>query len=597
MLKARLLIALAMLSVPVLSAAQGLAFSGPGGQPVVKLTAKARNKTVAPGDATVVAVRLNVLNGFHIQSNKPSDETLIPTVLEVRAPASVRIKNIVYPTPKQKAFSFSNGKQYPVYEDGDVILVKAEVTPTAPQASTALQMRVSYQGCTDEQCYPPDEATSKVQLVVGPETSAASTEALFREPEATVAPDLQLASQSNPFAGVVRDRGWVILFALVFGAGLLLSLTPCVFPLIPVTLGYFQGQASDSRARLIALAITYVAGLCTTYSILGFAAATSGALFGSWLSNPWVLGTFAVIIAAMGLSMLGLYELKPPAFLASKSGAKAGYGGAFVMGLLFGVVAAPCTGPATIALLTFVGQLARPMVGLLLFFVLALGITTPLLALAIFSGSLPRSGAWMEWVKHFMGVLMLGAAVYFLRTVTGLTTASYMMGALAIGAGLWLAFVEHSGWKPVSLAVVRVGAGTVLVLFGIAQVLPKGAGIEWEPYAEARIQQAAEKSQPVIIDFGATWCAACEELKEGAFRDPKVVALSRDFVRLSFDATDSRSERVKEVQKRFGVRGLPTVIFLGPNGKEAADRVLSNVPPSRLLERMHKTRGSASVSR
>lgn len=578
--------------------AQAMSFGGPGDKPIVTISATVRNTTVAPGGRTIAAVTMNVAKGYHIQSNKPSDETLIPTELAISGPAFVKVEKIVYPRPKYQSFAFSSGKSYPVYEDGAVALAHVVIAPGAAEGPVALKATLSYQGCTDEQCYPPGEATARISFAVGKTTSAPSTAAVFEEaPPGGTTPDLRLTSQSDPFAGVVRDRGWLALFALVFGAGLLLSLTPCVFPLIPVTLGYFQGQASNNRMRVITLALVYVAGLSATYSALGLAAATSGALFGSWLSNPWVLGFFAVIIAAMGVSMLGLFDLRAPGFLTSKSGAKAGYGGAFVMGLLFGVVAAPCTGPATIALLTFVGQLARPVVGLLLFFVLALGITTPLLLLAIFSGSLPRSGAWMEWVKHFMGVLMLGAALYFLRPAIGPTATAYAMGALALVLGIWLGFFEHSGWKPAGLAVLRTAVGAALIVFGALQLVPKSPGIEWEPYSNARVQQAAAQSKPVIIDFGATWCAACEELKEGAFRDRRVVALSREFVRLSFDATDSRSKAVKQIQQRYGVRGLPTVIFLGADGREATDRILSNVPASRLLEHMRRAKGEESASR
>ncbi|MEI6914023.1 MAG: cytochrome c biogenesis protein CcdA, partial [Armatimonadota bacterium] len=565
------------------------AFLG-GALQIVTIESAARNKTIAPGETTRVAFRLKVLKNYHIQSNKPTDPALIPTELAVKAPAGIIVSDISYPAPRMESFEFAQGKKYAVFADGAVIVADVAASKSANPGLLDIRATLSYQGCNQQQCYPPQEATAAVRIGIGTKSSPPENDDYF-----TASASLKENEQQSPVTDAVRRYGFAGVFGFAYLAGLLLSLTPCVFPLIPITLGYFRGQASDSRSQTVKLALAYVAGLCTTYSVLGLAAATTGSLFGAWLSNPLVLAFFALIVAAMALSMFGFYELKAPAFLAGKSGAKAGLGGAFVMGLLFGVVAAPCTGPATIALLTFVGQLAKPVLGFSIFFVLGLGITTPLLALAVFSGNLPRSGAWMDWVKHFMGAMMLGAAVYFLKPLIGSQITNWTLGATAAGFGVWLAVFEKSGWKPKSLAIARIGVGVALLALGISMFVPKGPGIVWQQYSPAKVTQAQADKKPVVIDFWATWCAACMELKEGAFRDKNAVRESEEFVRLHVDATDSKKPEVQAALARFKVIGLPTVIFINANGVETGERLLGNVSGKEFAQRLHEARGKRLV--
>jgi len=573
------------LTIP--AGAQSVSLSGQAEAPAVTLRAEVRNRTVAPGAATTVAVEASVASGLHIQSHTPTESWIVPTELTIRAPAGWRVGPVRYPAAEMKTFAFAQGKKLAVYGQKAVFLAEVTAPAAAKPGSAKITATLSYQACSDTQCLSPDKATAEMVVSLGARTSAALDSPLFAPQKAVTSSSER--QQGNYFTDMASRHGWLALALAVYAAGLALSLTPCVFPLIPITLGYFRNQASGGRARTTGLALAYAGGLATTYSALGVAAASSGAVFGTWLQNPLVLAAFAALIGTMGVAMFGLFEIRPPAFITDRSGARGGGGGAFLMGMLFGFVAAPCTGPATVALLAFVGALGRPVLGFLLFFFLAMGIASPLVVLAIFSGSLPRTGAWSEWVKKLMGALMLGVALWLASPLLGAHLAVWLGAALAAALGVWLGFVERSGFRPGSFAAARVLTGLGGVTVAVWLLLPQSTGpaIQWQPYSDAALAQAA--GRPVIIDFSADWCAPCHELEAGAFRDTEAVKLSGQFVRLRADMTASTSKEVETLRRHYQVRGLPAIVFIRPDGTEAADaRVLSNVTGAELVRRMRQ---------
>ena len=243
--------------------------------------------------------------------------------------------------------------------------------------------------------------------------------------------------------------GWAMIWTLlgIFAGGMALNLTPCVYPLIPITVSYFGSRSG--KGQLIGHGLCYIGGLSITNSALGVVAALTGGLMGAMLQNPLVLAAVAAILIFFATSLFGFWELRLPSGLmqaASKS--YAGYLGTLFMGLTLGVVAAPCIGPFVLGLLTWVGSMGSPWLGFIIFFTLSLGLGLPLFFLAIFSGQinkLPRSGEWMLWVRKLMGWVLVGMAAYFITTGFAQNLAGILfLAAVALAAGLHLGWIDRT---------------------------------------------------------------------------------------------------------------------------------------------------------
>ena len=233
-------------------------------------------------------------------------------------------------------------------------------------------------------------------------------------------------------------EGWAMIWTLlgIFVGGMALNLTPCIYPLIPITISYFGGQSKRSQRKLAIHALCYIGGLSTTNSILGVVAAMTGGLLGALLQNPLVLTFVALVLVFFATSLFGLWELRMPyALTQAASKSYAGYMGSTFMGLTLGVVASACIGPFILGLLTWVASMGNPLIGFIVFFVLSLGLGLPLFFLALFSGqleNLPRSGEWVVWVRKLLGWVLVGMAAYFIRPVLPKTAAIFTLAAVAL---------------------------------------------------------------------------------------------------------------------------------------------------------------------
>jgi thiol:disulfide interchange protein DsbD len=355
---------------------------------------------------------------------------------------------------------------------------------------------------------------------------------------------------------------------------------------IPLTISFFGGQASEGR-RPFGLAAIYVLGMATMYSALGVAAALSGRLFGSALQSPWVLAGVAVVLVALALSMFGLYDLRMPTGLMQKAGARTGAMGAYGMGLLVGVVAAPCVGPFVLGLLAFVAARQQAALGFLFFFVLSLGLGLPYLFLGAFSGSLsrlPRAGMWMESVKKAFGWVLLAMAAYFLRpAIPGPAGAWLLPGVLGAGA---IALALRSGWRPLARVAAALVFAAAAVFF-----LPRTSSVgteapAWRPYEAERI---ASLGKPSVIDFAAAWCVPCRELDEKTFSDPRVREALGKRELYKADLTRAGSADVTELSRKYAILGVPTIVFLDASGRERTDlRLVGFESADAFLERLGK---------
>jgi thiol:disulfide interchange protein DsbD len=577
----------ALLGSPLRAGAQAL----PKPSEIVKIDGLKLAGPLKPGGASRLVVDAEILSGWHINSDHPNSPDFIPTRLTVNPPVGLNAGTVKYPPADQIAPAFSGGDKLSVFTGP----IKFEVPLSAaanfkPNGAAALAVTLDYQPCNDNICLPPAQVSASAPLS-SLEPSAAAPEpyavadaaarlrlAAFDTPSDSPADSPADAVDSGGTAGgwdlasVFAQHGMLIGLLAVLLGGLALNLTPCVYPLIGVTLAYFANQGGGPR-KIAVLAVTYVLGIALTFSAVGVAVALSGGLFGAALQNPLVLALIAAMLLVLAGSSFGLFSLQPPQWLMQRAGAaRPGYLGALAMGLGMGVVAAPCIGPIVLGLLLMVERSADPLFGFTLFFTLALGLGLPYIALALAAGhirALPRSGEWLAWVEQFFGFVLVGLALYFLDPLVN----GWMMRIMpyyAIAAGIFLGFVTPAGrgWR--LFLVFRSALGALaLAMLAYLLLFPGAkppAQLSFHPYDSKAVAQARADKKPVVIDFSAAWCIPCREMQRTTFRDPAVIREASHFVRLQADLTQTNL-RSKQLSSLFEIRGVPTTVFIDKHGR------------------------------
>jgi thiol:disulfide interchange protein DsbD len=458
----------------------------------------------------------------------------------------------------------------------------------AADSPQTLAADVSYQICQEfpeELCYPPDQ--SRVQVTIGPGFRSAAGKAAAKG-------DAPLARRLESLIRGRLDRASLLLFALVFAAGFLASLTPCVYPVIPIVMGYVGGRSQGRRLKGFVLSLFFVLGLALVYSLLGVIAAKTGSLIGISFQNPVVVAAIAAIFIAMGLSLAGLFSIPVPAGISSRvsRGHRSEIIGALAVGGVSAVIAAPCVGPVLIALLSWISQSGNLLLGFALTFVFSLGMSVIFLLAGTFSGaiaSLPRGGGWMSAVKYFFAALLIAGGIFFLNGILARWLALALWGAylvaLAVALGLFRPQAQ-GGALPVlaRTAVVLVFlAGALLFCQGLAarffpaaDLKARGEGkphpqaaetLPWLSDLAAGRERAASLDRRLLVDAWAEWCAACRELDEKTFGRADVGEALRGYVLVKLDFT-RKSEENERLKRELGIIGMPTVILFDPGGKE-----------------------------
>lgn len=433
-------------------------------------------------------------------------------------------------------------------------------------------------------------------------------------------------SNTSQFAAYAqKSMPLALAMSLVFG--LLASLTPCVWPMVPITVSIFGATDGGSRARGSALSATFVLGIAALFTPMGVIAGYTGSVMGSALANPYVVGAIVVIFAALSASMFGAFELALPSGMTNKLSTVGGVGfkGAFSLGLVMGLVAAPCTGPFMTGMLIWIGETKNVLFGSMAMFAFSLGLGIPFFLAGAFAVNLPKGGAWMMGIKWGSGVVLAYMALSYIRDrwpnlFAGLILPSSTFGAVAIAlvvvgvalGGVHIAAerrkspIAHLS-KPTKLgSILPAVLGLFLLLgwtdarkqeaslndFGSSKLLvkkdePLPPTMVFVTDEKVGIAKATAEKKPVLIDFGASWCKACKELEHETFPDPRVRKEGVRFVPISVDATDDDLPEVAAAKKKYDVRGLPTVVLLDSSGKEAA-RFTEFVKPDAFAAAMAK---------
>lgn len=435
--------------------------------------------------------------------------------------------------PLKKWFDkFSKKDRQGIEGHGELV---AELIAPEKFQSDELNFEIDYQACGQTFCLFPTTQKHSVKFSNLPLESTAPV----------MGWDLQKLFKSS------LEKSLWFSFFLAFIAGLLTSLTPCVYPMIPITIAVLARGSEGRRQRdQFFYSLIYVLGIATTFSALGLAAAQFGFLFGSLLNQVWILVIISIVLLAMGLSLLGVFEMQMPAKFMNMATSQYASGklGAYISGLFFGIVASPCVGPVLVAILAWVSSTQNPILGFGLLFTYAVGLGMLFIFLGLFSKALPKSGAWMVSVKRLMGIFVIAVSAYY-----------------AI-----LIYNQVKFFDSPKLDEAQI----------------QKSSLPWINLTEKALAEA--KGKPVMIDFWALWCAACHELEQYTFTDPRIQEEAQKFHLFKYDATKVTPE-TKAWMAKFSIRGLPAVIFLSKDGVWLEDLTVNEyLKPDPFLERMKK---------
>ena len=564
-------------------------------------------------DPTTVEVRFDIARGYYMYRDK--------FAFAVEG-AQTQLGTPVFPKGEVKKDEFF----------GTVETYRKQVAVRVPIEGNAekLKLAVTSQGCADiGVCYPPLVQNVEVHLA---SLGATSSPIVAGAPEMSVGTQFggrevrgqpAIVSDESRFQQALAADSFLLTLAIFFGAGILLTFTPCVLPMIPILSGIIVGEGRQiARAHAFGLSVSYVLGMALTYTVIGILAALSGTLLSAALQNPWVLGAFALVFVALAVSMFGLYELQLPAAFHTKvstasSKLKGGrLAGVALMGVLSGAIVSPCVAAPLAGALLYISQTQDVVLGGAALFSLALGMGVPLIVVGVTGGALlPKSGHWMKAIRHFFGWLLLGVAIWIVAPVIPVAVQMFAWAALLIIGAMYLHALDSlphdaSGYARLGkgIGVIALLAGSALAigaLTGSRDVLQPLAGLRAVDVAGAsggevrfeRVGTLAELdarlktvSRPVMLDFYADWCVSCKEMERFTFSDPKVKAELAQMELIQVDVTKNSPED-QALLKRYRLFGPPGIIFFDKSGREIPGlRVIGFQPADKFLRSLSLAR-------
>ena len=463
-----------------------------------------------PGSILKAAVLVQIQDGWHINAHEGLLDFLIPASLSLEKNSyGTLTQNVIYPAGIKKSLAGLT-QPFSVYEKAVTFYADIQLSDSLKPGEWKLPFKLQVQACNDQSCLAPVTLNAELPFEAGlaGQSPVPVHPELFQPANGNIPPD-------NIIERYLQSNGILLTFLLIFLGGLALNLTPCVYPMIPLTISYFGNQKSEKPTVILGRAIAYVCGISVTYSALGVTAALTGKILGSSLQSPWVLTGISLVLVTLSLSMFGVYEIQAPSWILNRiaSTSTKGWLGALGMGLVFGIVAAPCVDPFSIGLLTFVAAKANPYLGFIMFFTLSLGLGFPYVWLGFFSNEiqrLPKSGMWMVWVKKIFGMILLGMPLYFLNPLMPEHLDHVLTPVYLILAGVLLGLVFSGKGVMPGFKKFQVGFGVFLIVMGLLvyRNWPQPVKLSFAGYQDSLIQQAQREKKPVFIDFTAAWCSA-----------------------------------------------------------------------------------------
>ena len=538
---------------------------------------------VQPGSMFLIGIVMKFAKGWHANANPSGGDYLIPTEAILPDITDVTFKEIVYPKGDLLKIASLGEDPVPVYHNEVTIGIQATLSETAQLGKKTLSFQLKYQACSDETCLLPKTITVDVPIeVVGlNESIQPINNEIFAGVNFGNLANRAITTSETGKLSQALSKGLFWAFLLVFGGGILTSLTPCVYPLIPITVSVFGAGESTNRFRSFLLSVTYVLGIALTYAILGMAVAQTGAVFGEIMADARVIIPVCAVLIVLGLSMIGLYEIRLPYAVQNKLNRVGGVGfaGAFGMGTVAGIIAAPCTGPALGAVLAYIATTSDIFLGFWLMLTYALGMGLLFIVIGTFSGViLPRSGVWMYVLENIFGVAIITVALYFLkdvieplRTFLRHSWEFFAIAGVLVLLGVLLGnfrqrFKDLSRWVRFRKAfgILFAVIGLYMIIGGLTTV---ESDLDWVISEAKGIEIAQREGKPVMLDFYATWCAACNELDHKTYSNPTVQSKLSQFVNIKLDFTRN-SDEVERLKKKYSIVGLPVVIFYDSKGNE-----------------------------
>ncbi|MGD2054901.1 MAG: protein-disulfide reductase DsbD [Gammaproteobacteria bacterium] len=587
------------MSYPVLAADNLLDDLGLGGQDDILEVDDAFKLTAGIEENRFIA-RWEIAEGHYLYQDKmsiaPSEATIETLPLQLQP-------------GEEKQDPIFNKLLY-VYHDSAEIALPITNTNGVKQAV----FKIKYQGCSEISgiCYPPQTREISVRL---PEIVATASAAEQEVGETAASDSTDVVSEQDQIANTLKQGDTWVTLLVFFGAGLLLALTPCVFPMIPILMGIIVGQGENQTVRsTFILSLVYVLAMALTYTVVGILVGLSGENIQAWFQNPWIITAFVAIFVALSFSMFGFYELQMPASIQSKitqisNSQKGGtLTGVAIMGFLSALIVGPCVTAPLVGALIYIAETGDAVLGGLALFALSMGMGTPLLAIGASAGKvLPKAGPWMDAVKAVFGVMLLGLGIWMLERVAPASLTMALWAALLIVSAVYMSAIDSlpegaSGWRK-----LWKGTGLLLLVYGIVLIIGlasggrdvfhplKGIAISGSTTTEqtshlnfkqikgvdglnTALAEARAQGKTVMLDFYADWCVSCKEMEALTFTDPAVQRALADTVLLQADVTPN-DEKDKALYKHFGIIGPPSIMFFDKNGNERKNfRVVGFVP-------------------